>query len=51
MLLSRSAKQQHARDYHGRTPLHLAAINGRIDIISLFIAQGSNINFVDEVIF
>lgn len=49
MLLSRSTQQQHAKDYHGRTPLHLAAVNGRLDMVSLLIAQGSNINVMDQV--
>lgn len=49
MLLSRSTQQQHAKDWRGRTPLHLAAVNGRLDMVSLLIAQGSNINVMDQV--
>lgn len=49
MLLSRSTQQQHAKDHYGRTPLHLAAVNGRLDMVSLLIAQGSNINVMDQV--
>lgn len=48
MLLSRSTQQQHAKDWRGRTPLHLAAVNGKKDMVSLLIAQGSNINVMDQ---
>ncbi|KAL3075605.1 hypothetical protein niasHT_034972 [Heterodera trifolii] len=48
MLLSRSTQQQHAKDWRGRTPLHLASVNGKKDMVSLLIAQGSNINVMDQ---
>uniref|UniRef100_A0A8R1IZB7 ANK_REP_REGION domain-containing protein n=1 Tax=Caenorhabditis japonica TaxID=281687 RepID=A0A8R1IZB7_CAEJA len=48
MLLSRSTQQQHAKDWRGRTPLHLAAQNGHYEMVSLLIAQGSNINVMDQ---
>lgn len=65
MLLSRSTQQQHIKDWRGRTPLHLgrfseqkcyymrmisAAMNGHYDMVSLLIAQGSNINVMDQVL-
>nr|CAD2199644.1 unnamed protein product [Meloidogyne enterolobii] len=48
MLLSRSTQQQHAKDWRGRTPLHLASVNGKREMVSLLIAQGSNINVMDQ---
>ncbi|VDO76533.1 unnamed protein product [Onchocerca flexuosa] len=51
MLLSRSTQQQHTKDWRGRTPLHLAAMNGHYEMVSLLIAQGSNINVMDQVLF
>lgn len=39
------------QDWRGRTPLHLAAMNGHYEMVSLLIAQGSNINVMDQVIF
>lgn len=34
----------------GRTALHLAAMMGHTEMVALLIAQGSNINAMDQVI-
>ena len=49
MLLSRSTTQLNNKDNKGRTALHLAGMNGHYDMVALLIAQGSNVNAMDQV--
>ena len=39
----------HARDKRGRTSLMLASANGHLDMVTLLIGQGADINAVDKV--
>ena len=39
------------RDKRGRTSLMLASANGHIDMVTLLIGQGADINAMDKVIF
>jgi len=49
MLLSRSTQQLLSKDNKGRTALHLAASFGHLEMVSLLLAQGSNVNVLDQV--
>ena len=49
LLLSKSTAMLHARDKRGRTSLMLASANGHLDMVTLLIGQGADINAVDKV--
>uniref|UniRef100_A0AC35TT07 ANK_REP_REGION domain-containing protein n=1 Tax=Rhabditophanes sp. KR3021 TaxID=114890 RepID=A0AC35TT07_9BILA len=49
MLLSRLTTQQTNKDWRGRTALQLSAMSGHYEMVSLLIAQGSNINGMDQL--
>lgn len=35
-------------DYEGRTPLHIAAKKGKLDVVKYLIGEGVDINMVDN---
>ncbi|KAL7132795.1 hypothetical protein ABFS83_12G098000 [Erythranthe nasuta] len=47
-LLQENASLVHARDYDGRTPLHVAANQGMIELANTLLDFGSNINAQDR---
>ena len=49
LLLSKSTNQIHVKDKRERTGLHLASDHGHIDMISLLLGQGADINGFDKV--
>ena len=48
LLTNRKATSLNSRDNKRRTALHLAAENGRIDVVEYLLALGEKINVVDE---
>lgn len=48
LLLSHCERVDDIRDSDGRTPLHLAASDGRLDIAQMLIEHGSGVNAVDD---
>uniref|UniRef100_T1IHG8 Uncharacterized protein n=1 Tax=Strigamia maritima TaxID=126957 RepID=T1IHG8_STRMM len=47
LLLSKSTNQLHLQDKRGRTALHLAATHGHLDMVSMLIGQGAEIDATD----
>lgn len=47
-LLEEDRKLVQARDYDNRTPLHVAALHGWIDIAKCFIEYGADVNSQDR---
>lgn len=37
------------RDSHKRTPLHLAVLNGDVNLVKKLLERGANVNLVDDV--
>lgn len=48
-LLTKGGIDVGLKDENGRTPLHLAAGEGHIEVIKLLISKGANINSIDVV--
>ena len=48
LLLSKSTTQLHVKDKRGRTGLHLGAANGHLDMVSLLLGQGADIDVYDK---
>ncbi|XP_014232785.2 ankyrin-1-like [Trichogramma pretiosum] len=48
MMLERTARLVHARDIYGKTPLHLATIEGCADLIELLLRKGADPYAVDQ---
>ncbi|XP_064482060.1 uncharacterized protein LOC135394918 [Ornithodoros turicata] len=49
LLLSRATSQLHCVDKTGRTPLHVAAANGKREMVGLLHSQGAEINAADNM--
>jgi ankyrin repeat protein len=47
MLLKKGCNTKY-RDKDGNTPLHLAALNGRVDVVELLISHGADVNARDN---
>ena len=47
-LLEEDRSLVHARDYDNRTPLHVAALHGWIDVAKCLIAYGADVNAQDR---
>jgi ankyrin repeat protein len=44
ILIGKHGACLHARDIHGCTPLHYAAVNGHVEMSSLFVTHGARVN-------
>lgn len=50
LLISRSSDSLTKPDKHGKTSLHLAAAQGHLNMVSMLLGQGAEINALDKVI-
>lgn len=48
LLLSRSAELLQSIDRHGKTGLHIAAMNGHYQMVEILLGQGAEINAADK---
>ncbi len=44
----RRGRHAEARDFQGRTPLHIAVLSGHDDVVALFIQHGADVNARDQ---
>ena len=49
LLLGRSTHQLAIKDNQGRTGLHLAAAHGHLELVTLLLGQGAEVNVLDNV--
>lgn len=49
LLLGRSTHQLAIKDSQGRTGLHIAAAHGHLELVTLLLGQGAEINVLDQV--
>ena len=50
LLLSKSTAMIHVKDKRGRTGIMLASANGHLDMVTLLVGQGADINASDKVL-